>query len=31
MKIDNKAWLTLYDPDYVDNKYFYHLQALILQ
>lgn len=28
MKIDNKAWLTLYDPDYVDNKYFYHFTSV---
>lgn len=24
MKIDNKAWLTLYDSDYVEERYFYH-------
>mgnify|MGYP000159936606 FL=1 len=24
MKFDNKAWLTLYDPDYLDNGYLYH-------
>lgn len=28
MKIDNKAWLTLYDPDYADNQYLYHFTSI---
>lgn len=28
MKIDNRAWLTLYDPDYNDDEYLYHFTSI---